>query len=289
MSNNNYFVPHSTRWPMVGCLALFFMAIGLVNILHGEHWGPYILLAGIILLTIMLFGWFGTVIDEGLQGLHSPLMDKSYRWGMVWFIVSEIAFFGIFFMALFYIRMFVVPELGGHWGYPETHTVLWPEFKSAWPLLVTPNPAAFPSIKEVIPVFGIPALNTFLLLSSAVAVTWSHWGLLKNRRSQMLMGLILTIVLGLIFLSCQAFEYGEAYRQYNLTLKSGVYGTTFFMLTGFHALHVTVGLMMLSVVLVRCIKGHFLPEHHFAFEAVSWYWHFVDVVWLFLFVLVYWL
>lgn len=285
----SYFLPHSTHWPILGSIALFCLVTGIINILHSNVIGHYLLFAGACLLVFMLFGWFGTVITESLEGMHSKQMDRTYRWGMLWFIVSEVAFFGIFFGALFYIRTFAVPQLGGELHYPETHQLLWPAFQATWPLLNNPNPTLFPGPAHYIPAWGIPALNTFILLSSAVAITWAHWGLKKNRRRQLLIGVITTILLGLIFISIQAHEYLLAYLDYHLTLNSGIYGSTFFMLTGFHAFHVTVGLIMLTVILVRCLKGHFIPEHHFAFEAVSWYWHFVDVVWLFLFIFVYWL
>lgn len=202
------------------------------------------------------------------------------------------------FLALFYTRIFSVPELGADpseitkmlmfYKGAATHHYLWPNFKYEWPLLVNPNPQLYPGPKEVIETWGIPALNTLLLLSSAVTVTWAHWGFKKGNRKQIIIGLILTILLGTIFECFQVGEYLKAYTEYGLTLASGIYGSTFFTLTGLHAAHVTIGVIMLSVILVRCLKGHFLPEHHFAFEAVSWYWHFVDVVWLFLFVFVYW-
>jgi len=136
---------------------------------------------------------------------------------------------------------------------------------------------------------GIPAVNTLILLSSGVTVTWAHWGLKKNNRGQLILGLLLTVLLGVTFLGLQAYEYGHAYSEMNLKLTSGAYGATFFMLTGFHGLHVTLGTIMLIVILFRSIAGHFTPDRHFAFEGVSWYWHFVDVVWLLLFLLVYWL
>jgi cytochrome c oxidase subunit 3 len=284
-----YFLPHSAPWPIVGSFALFFLATGIGGFVHNNCVWPYLLFTGAVLFAVMLFGWFSSVINEGMQGLHSKKMDRSYRWGMFWFIASEVAFFGIFFGALLYTRVFSVPTLGGDWGYPETHQLLWPNFHAVWPLLQNPNTTQFPGPKEAMGAWGIAAINTLILLSSAVAVTWAHWGLLKNRRWQLLSGVILTIVLGLIFLGLQVHEYLIAYLDYHLTLNSGIYGTTFFMLTGFHGLHVTIGLTMLTVILVRCLKGHFLPEHHFGFEAVSWYWHFVDVVWLFLFLFVYWL
>lgn len=284
-----YFLPQPSQWPLIGASGLFLTVIGIINLIHGNWYGHYLFMSGALLLAYTMFGWFGTVINESLAGLHSAKMDKTYRWGMVWFIVSEVAFFGIFFGALFYARTFAVPILGGVLGSDETHKVLWPQFQAMWPLLKNPNPQAFPGPHEVIPAWGIPALNTLILMSSAVMVTISHWGLKANRRLQVNIALIATILLGLIFLSCQAYEYTEAYTELHLTLKSGIYGTTFFMLTGFHAAHVTIGLTMLTVILIRCFKGHFLPEHHFGFEAVSWYWHFVDVVWLFLFIFVYWL
>lgn len=285
----SYFIPQPSHWPMMGSSSLFLILVGVINIIHANWYGHYLLTAGLILFIYMLVGWFSTVIKESQRGLHSAQMERSYRWGMVWFIASEVAFFAVFFGALFYIRLWVIPLLGGLNHYPETHAVLWPGFKAIWPLLINPNPTHFKGPTEIIGAWGIPALNTFILLSSAGAVTWAHWGLEKKRRWQINLGLIITILLGLLFLSIQAFEYHEAYTQLNLTLGSGIYGSTFFILTGFHAAHVTVGLIMLSVILVRCLKGHFGPAHQFGFAAVSWYWHFVDVIWLFLFVFVYWL
>jgi cytochrome c oxidase subunit 3 len=285
-----YFIPHHTKWPIIGSISLFFVLTGLINILHHNWFGHYFLAFGAALLIYMLFGWFSAVVDENLEGLHSPQMERTYRWGMFWFITSEAAFFGIFFGALFYARLFIIPLLGGAQGLDDqTHLQLWPQFKAAWPLLVNPNPTLFPSPKGIIPAWGVPAINTLILLSSAVAITWAHWGLQKKRRKQLLIGTTITILLGISFLIIQAFEYHEAYTKLQLTLASGIYGATFFMLTGFHALHVTVGLIILLVILIRCFKGHFQPENQFGFEAASWYWHFVDVIWLFLFILVYWL
>lgn len=294
-----YFIADPSFWPIVGSCGMFCTVFGLVQILHGGALGPYIMGAGLIILLVTMFGWFGRVINESLNGLHSPQMDRTYRWGMLWFIVSEIALFTVFFIALFYTRLFTIPELGGApfnfataldlYKGGATHHYLWPNFKAVWPLLVTPNPTLFKGPEGVMYTWGIPALNTLILLSSAVTVTWAHWGFKKGNRKQIIIGLILTILLGSIFEGFQAHEYIMAYTELGLTLKSGIYGSTFFTLTGLHAMHVSIGVIMLTVILVRCLKGHFLPEHHFAFEAVSWYWHFVDVVWLFLFVFVYWL
>jgi cytochrome c oxidase subunit 3 len=294
-----YFIADPSFWPMVGSVGIFSTLLGLVQVLHGGFIGPYLMVFGVALLLVTMFGWFGRVINESLGGLHSKQMDMTYRWGMLWFIVSEIALFFVFFMALFYTRLFIVPEIGGApFQFTEalnlykggaTHKYLWPHFQAVWPLLTNPNPDLFKGPKAVIYTWGIPALNTLILLSSAATVTWAHWGFKKGNRKQIIIGLILTIILGCIFEGFQAHEYLEAYTELHLTLASGIYGSTFFTLTGLHAMHVSVGIIMLTVILIRCLKGHFLPEHHFAFEAVSWYWHFVDVVWLFLFIFVYWL
>jgi cytochrome c oxidase subunit 3 len=294
-----YFIANPSFWPLIGSTGLFCTVLGLVQVLHHGAIGSYLIFAGLLILLTTMFGWFGLVINESLSGLHSPQMDKTYRWGMFWFIISEVALFGVFFIALFYTRIFAVPELGGSpvgwtesiWFYKgsATHQYLWPQFQSIWPLLTNPNPQMYPGPKEIIETWGIPALNTFILLSSAVTVTWAHWGFKKGNRRQIIFGLLATIILGVIFEMFQAHEYIKAYSEFHLTLASGIYGSTFFTLTGLHALHVSMGVIMLTVIFIRCLKGHFLPEHHFAFEAVSWYWHFVDVVWLFLFVFVYWL
>lgn len=294
-----YFIADPSFWPIIGAIGLFCTVFGLVQTLHDGSVGPIMMVIGIGILIFTMFGWFGTVIRESLQGLHSEQMDRTYRWGMLWFIVSEIALFTVFFLALFYTRLFTIPTLGdAPFTFAKdlllttgsaTHQYLWPKFQAFWPLLTNPNPQLFPGPKEVMYTWGIPALNTVLLLSSAVTLTWSHWGLKKNNRRQMLIGLALTILLGFIFECFQVREYIHAYTEMGLTLASGIYGTTFFMLTGLHAMHVTIGVIMLSIIMIRALKHHFMPEHHFAFEAVSWYWHFVDVVWLFLFVFVYWL
>jgi len=294
-----YLIADPSYWPLFGSIGIFCSVLGLVNILHDNTIGIYLAFIGVLTLAFTMAGWFGTVIRESVNGMHSKRMDLTYRWGMLWFIVSEVALFLVFFLALFYTRIFTIPELGGEpgallqslhmAGSTYTHKLLWPSFQSAWPLMKNPDPALFVAPKQVMETWGIPAINTCILLSSAVTVTWAHWGLKKGRRWQLNLGMVVTVALGLFFLSMQAHEYYMACVDYGLTLGSGIYGTTFFLLTGLHAMHVTMGVIMLTTILMRCIRGHFLPEHHFAFEAVSWYWHFVDVVWLFLFLFVYWL
>lgn len=295
-----YFVAEPSHWPIVGSVGLFMFMFGFVQVLHGNMpIGPVVMGAGVLTLLTTMVGWFGAVIKESVNGLHSHQMDRTYRWAMVWFIVSEISLFGIFFGALFYVRIFGLSELGDNSGElartflltkgAATHKMLWPDFQDIWPLLKNPNPTLFPGPKESMGAWGIPALNTLLLLSSGVTITIAHWALKKNNRPLLILGLLLTVVLGFTFEGFQIYEYHDAYTELGLTLKSGIYGATFYMLTGLHAMHVTVGAIMLTVILIRCLKGHFQPEHHFGFEAASWYWHFVDVVWLFLFCFVYWL
>jgi cytochrome c oxidase subunit III len=276
----HYYVPQPSSWPVVGSIALFLMATGATIWFNGAPVAKWIVLAGFLVLVYMMFGWFGKVIHESEGGSYNAQVDVSFRWGMGWFIFSEVMFFAAFFGALFYARVLSVPWLGD-----LEQKLLWPDFSAQWP---TAGPAAADPFTPM-GAWGIPAFNTLLLLSSGVTVTWAHWALKAGNRGQLIWGLIATIALGVTFLGFQAYEYIHAYSDLNLKLTSGIYGSTFFMLTGFHGFHVTVGAIMLTVILGRCIAGHFKPDHHFAFEGVSWYWHFVDVVWLLLFVLVYWL
>ncbi|MHB1943314.1 MAG: cytochrome c oxidase subunit 3 [Acidiferrobacteraceae bacterium] len=276
-ASGGYYLPKPTHWPIIGSIGLLTLAFGFVLTMNGYAPGPWLMLTGALTIVLMLFGWFGTVVHESQGGAYNQQVDGSFRMGMGWFIFSEVMFFSGFFFALFYLREVAVPLIG------HDH-LLWPGFHAAWP---TSGPMGAPFTP--MDAWGIPAINTLLLLTSGATVTWAHWGLLKENRKQLIFGLILTIALGVTFIGLQAFEYYRAYTQFGMSLKAGVYGATFFLLTGFHGFHVTLGVIMLSTILARSIKGHFTPEHHFAFEAVAWYWHFVDVVWLFLFVFVYWL
>lgn len=289
MSSQYYYVPAHSHWPIVGSVALACIAVGAVNWIHAHEYGFFLFLVGICILVGMMFGWFTTVIHEAQRGLHNPLVDRSFRWGMVWFIFSEVMFFAAFFGALFYMRTYSVPWLGGLGQGAATHEFLWPNFQATWPLFKNPDPKLFVGPRHILSAWGIPALNTAILLTSALTLTWAHWALRQGKREQLVIGLLITVLLGVTFLGCQGYEYTLAYLHDGLTLGSGAYGSTFFMLTGFHGMHVTVGAIMLTTMLVRCLKGHFTADHHFAFEACAWYWHFVDVVWLVLFVFVYWL
>lgn len=277
-----YFIPAPSRWPAVGSASMAFVIAGAALSVNDVNAGFWLLAAGGALLVVMLFGWFGQVIDESVRGAYSQKIDLSFRWSMGWFIFSEVMFFAAFFGALFYARTLAVPWLSDL----DSRTFLWPEFSGGWP---TQGPAGTVEPFRTMGPFWIPTINTALLLTSGVTVTWAHHALRAGHRGQLIAGLALTVLLGVVFLCLQAYEYKHAYLELNLKLTSGIYGSTFYLLTGFHGFHVTLGAIMLAVILVRCMKGHFSPDHHFAFEGVAWYWHFVDVVWLGLYVCVYWL
>jgi cytochrome c oxidase subunit 3 len=287
----SYYLPTPSSWPIRGSIALICVFAGLANWLHGEWFGPYLMGTGFLILFTVIYGWFGLVIRENRSGVLAPAqVDRSFRLGMCWFIFSEVMFFGAFFGALFFVRVAVMPRLGGLGHDFVTHLVLWPQFQAAWPLLGgNPNLAAFVAPTSIMEAWGIPAINTAILLTSGATITVAHFSLLKNHRVLMLISQLTTIALGVAFLTLQAHEYTIAYLDKGLTLGSGIYGTTFFMLTGFHGLHVTIGTIGLIVIFWRMLKNDFNNHNHFAFEAISWYWHFVDVVWLLLFIFVYWL
>ena len=277
----HYSVPQPMPWPILGSMALFMMALGAVFVFNQMSAGWIGLAAGFVLLLYMMVRWFGEVIQESEGGKYGAWEDRSFRWGMSFFILSEVMFFGAFFGALFWVRQYSVPDLATI----ESNALLWPGFTPHWP-------SAGPGFLEQFSpmgAWGIPAINTLLLLTSGVTVTIAHWALKENKRGTLIAFMALTILLGVVFLACQAYEYSHAYSELNLKLSTGAYGSTFFMLTGFHGFHVTCGAIMLTVILFRCIAGHFTPDHHFGFEGVAWYWHFVDVVWLGLFIFVYWL
>ncbi|MBO9661899.1 cytochrome c oxidase subunit 3 [Dokdonella sp.] len=280
-----YYVPHGSHWPIVGSFGLL-GTVGGAGMWLNEHSsvGKPVMAVGILLLVIMMFGWFGTVIRESVRGMYNKQVDTSFRMGMMWFIFSEVMFFAAFFGALFYARELVVPWLGGYGKGGLTNYFLWPEFTAAWP---TNGPGDVGGAFETMTPWGIPLLNTMLLLTSGVTITIAHHALRAGHRGRLLVFLALTVLLGVVFLGFQIYEYAHAYGHLNLTLGSGIYGSTFFMLTGFHGLHVTLGAIMLAVMWFRCAKGHFTKDNHFGFEAVAWYWHFVDVVWLGLFLFVY--
>jgi cytochrome c oxidase subunit 3 len=277
----DYFVPAPSNWPMVGMIAMIFTTFGATLLVNRVPYGGYVLLLGFAVLIYMMFGWFRTVVGESETGTYNRKVDVSFRWGMSWFIFSEVMFFASFFGALYYARVITMPSLGDF-----DHKLLWPDFTAAWP---NAGPAGTVENFTKIHAWPLPTVNTVLLVTSGIWLTIAHHALRDNNRGKAAFWLFLTLLFGFAFVGIQAYEYGHAYSDLNLKLSSGIFGSTFFMLTGFHGFHVLVGAIMLTVVLLRVLKGHFKPDHHFAFEAAAWYWHFVDVVWIGLYIVVYWL
>jgi cytochrome c oxidase subunit III len=301
-SHETYYVPEQSKFPFFASIGLFLTLFGLGNVLNNVSAGSSVTgstimsLVGFAILSFILFQWFATTIRENHAGLNSDQLKRSYVWGMSWFIFSEVMFFAAFFGALFYVRTLSVPWLAGEGAKLSTGEVLWPEFQAAWPLLVNPdsnvfgNPADGLNVKEWSLSFFmgyLPFWNTVILITSSVTLHFAHVALKAENRKRLIQWMFVTVALGIIFLGLQALEYVEAYNYYGITLDSGIYGSTFFLLTGFHGFHVTLGTFILLVMLIRCIKGHFKPNDHFGFEAAAWYWHFVDVVWVGLFIFVY--
>lgn len=279
--SSGYYVPEPSIYPIIGSAALFFLGFGAALTMNKMELGYGLLAVGFAILFYMCFVWFRKVARESESGKYSEQVDKSFRWGMSWFIFSEVMFFCAFFGALFYMRNLSIPWLA------EESTVLgsdmWSAYDGIWP---TSGPGTFDPFTPM-GAWGLPAINTLLLLTSGVTCTLAHWALKENRRGALKMWLLATIALGATFLFLQGYEYVHAYNDLNLKMTSGAYGSTFFMLTGFHGFHVTLGTIMLLVIYFRVVAGHFTPENHFGFEGVAWYWHFVDVVWLGLFIFVY--
>ncbi|MFT4045551.1 MAG: cytochrome c oxidase subunit 3 [Solimonas sp.] len=284
--NERYFVPAPSVWPFILTAALVCLVAGVSSFLEDDHIGPLPIYFGGALAIAVIFLWFRDIVSESEGGQYSAQVDRTYRWGMSWFIFSEVMFFGAFFGALFYARELSLPWLGGEGAKVATNLFLWPGFEAVWP---SNGPANAGGAFQTIPAFSVPLLNTILLLSSGVTITLAHHALKAGKRLPCILWMWATVGFGVAFLYFQAHEYLEAYTELNLTLHSGVYGSTFFMLTGFHGMHVTLGTIMLITITLRLMKGHFKPDSHFGFEGVAWYWHFVDVVWLGLFVVVYWL
>nr|AOY35685.1 cytochrome c oxidase subunit III [Austrofundulus limnaeus] len=251
-----YHMVDPSPWPLTGAAAAFLLTSGLTTWMHTQS--LMLLTAGLILTLLTAYQWWRDIVREStFLGHHTLPVQKGLRYGMILFITSEVFFFLGFFWAFFHSSLAPTPELGGYWP----------------PAGITPiNP------------FEVPLLNTALLLSSGVTVTWAHHSMMKGCRTQAIQALTLTILLGFYFTTLQAEEYFEA----PFTIADGVYGATFFVATGFHGLHVIIGSTFLTVCLYRQVKYHFTSNHHFGFEAAAWYWHFVDVVWLFLYASIYW-
>ncbi len=283
---DKYYIPDPSPWPITAMISVFMMLCGTAFLVNGVGFGWSGVAGGFALLIFMFFGWFGDVIKENLSEVYNEQVDRSFRQGMLWFIASEVFFFLSFFGALWYIRNVALVWLAGEGYLGLSHELLWSQFDGVWP---SAGPEQLGGQFAQMGPWGVPAINTLILLSSGATVTWAHWGLKMHDNKTLVRGLTLTVALGFIFVCMQAWEYYHAYHELHLTLGTGVYGSTFYMLTGFHGFHVIMGSVMLLVILLRARKQHFSPHNHFAFEAVAWYWHFVDVVWLGLFVFVYWL
>ena len=281
---SQYYVPPTSKWPIIAVVVIGSTAIGAGSLMSYGTGLPF-LVVGLVGIALVMAGWFRDVVNESMGGLYDSQMDRSFRQGMAWFIFSEVMFFAAFFGALFYVRVFAVPWLDGE-GAKGVTALLWPEFTASWPLMDTPDPS-IGGPWEVVNPWKLPLINTLILVTSSVTLTIAHHALKAGDRPRLRQWLIVTLLLGLVFLVVQGVEYVEAWNHLGLTLQAGIYGSTFFMLTGFHGLHVTIGAVVLAVLLIRVLKGHFSADNHFAFEAGAWYWHFVDVVWIGLFLFVY--
>ena len=282
-----YYVPEPSRHPVMASIGLFFVILGAGQWINGHGWGAYALLVGLVVWLSVLFQWFREAVAESEAGQYSDRVDVSFRWSMSWFIFSEVMFFAAFFGALYWARVHALPTLGS-----LENQVLWPDFKAIWPSAgggYTASPAGTVEAFTTMGPWPLPTINTALLLTSGITLTIAHHALIAGQRAKTIAWMWLTVILGATFVCVQAFEYIHAYRDLNLKLSSGIFGSTFFMLTGFHGFHVFVGMLMLTFITLRLMKGHFTPEKHFGFEGAAWYWHFVDVVWLGLYFLVYWL
>lgn len=282
-----YYVPAPSRHPVMMSIGLLAVILGAGQWVNGSGWAAYVLLAGLVWVAVVLSQWFGDAVKESEGGLYGSRIDLSFRWSMSWFIFSEVMFFAAFFGALYWARNHSLPMLGDF-----EHRILWPDFKAVWPSQApgaTGSPAGTVEPFTKIDAMPLPTINTALLLTSGVTITIAHHALLAGQRAKTIAFMWITVLLGIVFLGVQGYEYAHAYQDLNLKLSSGVFGSTFFMLTGFHGFHVFVGMLMLLFITLRLMKGHFTPQRHFGFEGAAWYWHFVDVVWLGLYFLVYWL
>jgi len=272
-----YFVPVPSRWPIRSAVALLFLVAGAALWLNRGGSGPYVLGIGLAALVLILFGWFSDVSGEGAQ--YNSQVDRSIRWGMAWLIVSEVMVFAGLFGALFYLREISVPDLAAGGRSAD----LWPGFAGGWPV----TGPGLPGDLKAMQAKGAPTINTIMLLCSGAAITWAHHAAERGRRAQLVLALFVTLALGTAFLYNQSQEYRHAITALHLTLSQGAYGGTFYVLTGLHGVHVAVGATMVAVMLIRALMGRITPHGHLGFDMVTWYWHFVGIVWLLLFVIVY--
>ena len=282
-----YFIPGPSRHPALAAFGLFFVILGASQWINGVEWGKWSLAFGMVWFLSVLFQWFKESVIESEGGQYGHKIDLSFRWSMSWFIFSEVMFFGAFFTALWWARSHSVPALGS-----LDNSMLWPGFKAIWPSAavgVTASPAGTIEPFTTMTPFWLPTINTALLLTSGVTLTIAHHALVAGNRAKTIAFMWMTVILGTLFLFVQGYEYYHAYHDLNLKMTSGIFGSTFYMLTGFHGFHVFIGMLMLLFITLRLQKGHFTSERHFGFEGAAWYWHFVDVVWLGLYIVIYWM
>ena len=258
VKNHEFHILPPSPWPLVGSFAMLVFAAGAIGWMHELAWGPWLFAIGTVGVLFTMYSWWSDVVREANTGDHTPVVQLHHRYGMILFIASEVMFFVAWFWAYFNAALF-----------PSDAEVI----GGTWP----------PAGIEVLDPFAFPLLNTFILLCSGTTVTWAHHAMIEGDRKGLKQGLWLTVILGLLFSCVQAYEYAHA----AFGLAGNVYGSTFYLATGFHGLHVIIGTIFLIVCLIRVYKGDFTPRQHFGFEAAAWYWHFVDVVWLFLFISIY--
>jgi cytochrome c oxidase subunit 3 len=311
-----YYVPEKSKLAVCATIGLVLSIYGAASIMNDMTFGDpnettsswTIFICGLFFFLATLFSWFRIAIKENIAGMNSAQLKRSYVLGMFWFIFSEVMFFFAFFGALFYVRTLVGPWLAGEGDAGRMNGLLWEGFEFSWPMMQTPQEAVGGAAAQPIANNGsftsaetsmafasahawyawLPLWNTIILLTSSFTCHIAHMGILDGNRKKFNLWLGITVALGMIFLVVQAYEYYEAYAHFGLTMNAGIYGSTFFMLTGFHGFHVLMGMTMLLIQFLRSVRGgHFTADDHFGFEASSWYWHFVDVVWVFLFLFVY--
>ena len=282
-----YYVPAASGYPIWAAAGLFFVVLGAGMWVNGHQWGMWSFVFGLSWWLVVLYRWFHEAAIESEQGLLGRKIDLSYRWSMSWFIFSEVMFFGAFFTALWWGRAHSVPALGS-----LDNALLWPGFSAVWPSVMpgaTASPAGTVEAFQTVGPFWLPTINTALLLTSGVTLTIAHHALRLGQRTKTVAWMWVTVLLGITFLCVQGYEYFHLYTDLNLKMSSGIFGSTFYLLTGFHGFHVFVGMLMLLFITLRLQSGHFTAERHFGFEGAAWYWHLVDVVWLGLYILVYWM
>lgn len=311
--HEKYYVPEKSAMAVLATVGLILSTFGAATAMNQATFGDgeasyTTMYVGLCIFAAVLFSWFKTAIQENIAGMNSAQLKKSYVIGMFWFIFSEVMFFAAFFGALFYVRTLAGPWLAGEGEGGTWNHLLWEGFEYSWPMMQTPQEAVGGVGNQLMANMGtftsaeksmdfsevsawylwLPMWNTIVLLTSSATVHIAHEGLLSGNKKRFNLWLGITVALGILFVGLQILEYYEAYAHYGLTLNSGIYGSTFFMLTGFHGFHVVMGTVMLAIQLYRSVvAGHFSADDHFGFEASSWYWHFVDVVWVMLYLFVY--